>query len=61
MAKPINTTYNEVPQSEWHGVKSSLHLTKEHPGSLHLQAILLAGVSLVNGGSLARVSSLQKQ
>ena len=48
-----------LPESERHGIEASLHLAEETPGCLHLQAILLVWVPLVNGGPLACILRLE--
>ena len=48
-----------MPESKGHGIKSSLHLAEEHPRGLHLQAVHLVGVPLVDGGPLPAVLGLQ--
>ena len=47
-----------VPESKGHGIKTPFDLTEEGTGSFHFQAILLRGVSLVNGGSLSCILGL---
>lgn len=46
------------PKSEGHSIKTSLHLTEEHSGGLHLQPILLTGVPFVDGCPQASISCL---
>lgn len=47
-----------IPKSKGHGIKASFHLAEERTGSFHLQAILLTGVPLVNGGPQTAISGL---
>lgn len=42
-----------APESERHGVVAFLHLAEKRPRGLHFQPVLLARVSLVNGGPLS--------
>lgn len=53
-AKPNST----IPEGEGHGVKAPLYFAEEGAGRLHLQAVLFAGVPLVDGGPLAGVPCL---
>lgn len=50
-----------VPESERHGVVAFLHFAEKCPWGLHFQPVLLARVSLVNGGPLSWVFSLDKE
>ena len=48
-----------MPEGKGHGIESSLHFAEEHPRRLHLQAVHLVGVPLVDGGPLPAVLGLQ--
>lgn len=50
-----------LPKSEGHGIKASFHLAEEGTGGLHLQAVLLTGVPLVNCGPQTCISGLKAE
>lgn len=47
-----------IPKSKGHCIKTTFHLTEERTGGFHLEAVLLAGVPLINSGSEASISGL---
>ena len=49
-----------MPEGKGHGIEASLHFAEKHPRRLHLQAVHLVGIPLVDGGPLPAVLGLWK-
>lgn len=47
-----------IPESKRHGIKAPVNFAEERTGSFHLQAVLLTGVPLINGGPQTSISGL---